>query len=138
MAVAKSNETKQFINPNSYCFKYENGECPICCSEGLLIPCKICEKIACKKCIHHFILANENENTKCMFCSTILNKNTLVDMLGVTFVNTLYKEHQNKIILNKQMVLLQTFQPIAEAEIKCEKIEKEISDLQLIITQKKK
>lgn len=121
----------------AYNIKYKNGECSICCSQGLIIPCKICDKEACKECIRKYILDNEKEFPGCMYCSSIFTRKTLVDMLGITFVKGLYEEHQEKVRINKQTVLLPTFQPIAERQILVENANKEIKRLNELIMEQR-
>jgi hypothetical protein len=121
----------------AYNTKYKNGECPICCSKGLIIPCKLCDKTACKECIRRYILDNEKEFPGCMYCSSVFTRETLIDMLGITFVKGLYEEHQEKVRINKQIVLLPTFQPIAERQITIENANKEIKRLNELIQQQR-
>lgn len=134
---AKTNEVITRDN-GAYFLNYENGECLICCEDGLIIPCKICEKTACKTCIRRFILENESDNAVCMFCSSVFTRHTLVEMLGVTFVKGQYTERLQQIKLNKQKLLLPTFQPIAERQIECETVQSEIDSLYEKINLKKR
>lgn len=121
----------------AYNTKYKNGECPICCDKGLIIPCTICDKNACKECIRKYILDNEKEYPGCMYCSSVFTRKSLIDMLGITFVKGLFEEHQEKVRINKQTILLPTFQPIAERQIIVENANKEIKRLNELIMEQR-
>lgn len=125
------------ISNKPYNSNYSQGDCPICCNKGLIIPCKICNKVACKDCIRRYILDNEKEIPACMYCSSVFTRATLVDMLGITFVKDGFTKHQEKVRINKQKTLLPTFQPIAERQIQCEQIEREIRELNNTIYRKR-
>lgn len=106
-----------------------NKECPICIEKCKLISCMICNYSACKTCIRKYILQKESEVGSCMNCNTAYTRASLVEMLGITFVKDVFTQHQHKVRINKQNKLLPTFQPIAERQIKVEKLESEMKDL---------
>ena len=126
-----------YKNVNIIIVKTMNESCPICIENVKLIACGSCNYKACKNCIRKFILEKESEIGTCMNCNTAYTRATMVDMQGITFVKDIFTKHQHKVRINKQNKLLPSLQPIAEKEIKIENIEKEITELQKIIRQKK-
>lgn len=132
---AKTSEKKKVF---SYVQNYSQGICPICCERGLIIPCKLCNKEACKECIRRYILDNEKERHSCMYCNVALNRHTIVEMLGITFVKGTLTEFQQRVAINKHKTILPTFQPIAERQIQRDKLKAEMDELNALYTEKRR
>ena len=111
--------------------------CPVCVENGKLISCTACDYNACKTCIRRYILEKESDIASCMNCNTVYTRATMVDMHGITFVKDAFTHHQHKVRIAKQTLLLPTLQPIAEKEIKIEKLNQEIKELHDLIILKK-
>jgi hypothetical protein len=123
------NSPKTSKTHKTYASNYTRGDCQICCDNGLIIPCKICEKEACKTCIRKYIIDSDSDIPQCMFCSCAYNRGTLIDMLGKTFVTGEYTKHINKIVVKNNRLQLPTFQPKAIQTIEKNRLKKELDDL---------
>ena len=113
----------------TYASNYTKGECQICYDKNLIIPCKVCEKEACKTCIRRYLLDSDNDTPRCMYCSCVYNRSTLIDMLGKTFVTGEYTKHINKIVVKNQNLLLPTFQAQVTRMLEKNRLKKELDDL---------
>lgn len=122
-AVAKTVKT--------YSSNYTRGECDICCANELIIPCKVCEKEACKTCIRRYIIDSNSDVAKCMYCSCVYTRETLIDMLGKTFIYGEYTKHINEVVVKNHTQLLHTFQPQATREMEKTRLKSELDDLNL-------
>lgn len=125
--VFKTNYTNNTNTP--FIKKYSMGECQICYTRGLIIPCKICEEKACKTCIRKFIMDNNTNESKCMYCSSTYNWGTLIDMLGKTFINGEYTKHFNEVIVKSHTQNLHNFQKKVNDQIERTRLEKELKSL---------
>lgn len=124
MDISKTNKTY-----SSYTSKYSRGECQICCTYGVIIPCKICEKEACNMCIRRYIM--ENNVPKCMYCSCIYTRGTLIEMLGKTFINNEYMKHFNSMVVKYHTQNLQSFQKNVNEQIERTRLQQELKSLTL-------
>lgn len=113
------------------------SECVVCCDKKKLICCKICNKETCKTCIKRYIEESEKEVATCMHCSTFLNKQTLIDMLGITYVKQKYSKLQNNIRISNHHNSISKYQPYAERKILIQKSLDEIYRLTLLLNAEK-
>lgn len=122
----------------TYLSKYSRGECQICCTKEHIIPCKVCEKEACKICIRKYLTESNNDVPKCMYCSCVYNRSTLIDMLGKTFVNGEFTKYSNKIVIKNQDLLLPSLQQEAAKRLERNRLNKELNDVRSQIRNLKK
>ena len=74
-----------------------------------------CEFETCYTCAKRFILENSGE-ASCMNCSKQFDRSFLCQHLGVTWVNTQFKKHQARTLLEKEMAKLPITQAVAQRE----------------------
>lgn len=94
-------------------------ECAICLdpynkSTRTPITCQSCGYQACRQCYATFILDGSNTLPNCMNCHKEFQREFLVNNFTLKFVSKDWKDHRERIILQKERALLPTRQPVAE------------------------
>jgi hypothetical protein len=94
-------------------------ECRICFdtynkSTRARVTCQSCGFEACRQCHSTFILDASNTLPNCMECHKEFQREFLVDSFTLKFVSKDWKEHRERIMLQKERALLPTRQPVAE------------------------
>lgn len=92
----------------------------------------ICEFECCKSCIQTYIL-NSNIDPHCMSCKVQWEYKTIVNNLGLTFINNEYKTYKQNLLFERERGLLQATQPYIEHEIKIKNLEDQLKEKQAII-----
>lgn len=97
----------------------DKKECQICFdtynkSTRIQVTCPSCGFNACRKCNETFILDPTNHIPNCMNCHKEFQREFLVDNFTLKFVSKDWKEHRERIMLQKERALLPTRQPVAE------------------------
>ena len=113
--------------------------CNICCdnynkSTRSKICCSYCNFDVCRTCCETYILS---ENTpKCMNtdCAKEWSRKFLRENFTNTFLNSKYKEHLENILFDQEKSLLPATQILVEEKMIKDKLNKEIKDLDLLIT----
>ena len=93
------------------------------------ITCQFCDFQACKKCQETY-LTSSSENAHCMNCKHEWNYKTLISLFTRKFVDSVYKKHSEKVLLERERALLPATQPIVEEQQRQETIKKDIFNLQ--------
>ena len=94
-------------------------ECRICFdpynkSTRIRVTCQSCGFEACRQCNATFILDASNTLPNCMECHKEFQREFLVDNFTLKFVSKDWKEHRERVMLQKERALLPTRQPVAE------------------------
>ena len=94
-------------------------ECGICFeiynkSTRARVTCQSCSFEACRQCHSTFILDATNTLPNCMQCHKEMQREFLVDNFTLKFVSKDWKEHRERVMLQKERALLPTRQPVAE------------------------
>ena len=94
-------------------------ECRICFdpynkSTRIRVTCQSCGFEACRQCNSTFILDASNTLPNCMECHKEFQREFLVDNFTLKFVSKDWKEHRERVMLQKERALLPTRQPVAE------------------------
>ena len=94
-------------------------ECRICFdtynkSTRARVTCQSCGFEACRQCHSTFILDASNTLPNCMECHKEFQREFLVDSFTLKFVSKDWKEHRERVMLQKERALLPTRQPVAE------------------------
>ena len=94
-------------------------ECSVCFdpynkSVRARVTCQSCGYEACRQCYATFILDTSNTLPNCMNCHKEFQREFLVDNFTLKFVSKDWKDHRERIILQKERALLPTRQPVAE------------------------
>ena len=94
-------------------------ECRICFdpynkSTRARVTCQSCGFEACRQCHSTFILDASNTLPNCMECHKEFPREFLVDNFTLKFVSKDWKDHRERVMLQKERALLPTRQPVAE------------------------
>ena len=94
-------------------------ECRICFEKynksiRARVACQSCGFEACRQCHTTFILDASNTHPNCMECHKEFQREFLVENFTLKFVSKDWKEHRERIMLQKERALLPTRQPVAE------------------------
>jgi hypothetical protein len=94
-------------------------ECRVCFdaynkSTRARVTCQSCGFEACRQCHSTFILDASNTLPNCMECHKEFQREFLVDSFTLKFVSKDWKEHRERVMLQKERALLPTRQPVAE------------------------
>ena len=94
-------------------------ECRVCFdpynkSTRARVTCQSCGFEACRQCHTTFILDASNTHPNCMQCHKEFQREFLVDSFTLKFVSKDWKEHRERVMLQKERALLPTRQPVAE------------------------
>lgn len=114
--------------------------CNICAdnkNETEIVKCINCDYECCKTCLKTYIKSNYKDIVNCMNCKITFTRNTLVSMLGITYITKDFQKIQNKIRIDRQISILSTFQDKAKTELLLEKEQNELIALLHIINEKK-
>ena len=87
-----------------------DATCPICCSEYTkvirrVVECSYCNHQACLDCVKKYIL-NVADDPNCMKCHVLWNRDFLDLILTKAFRMGEYKEHREKVLLDREKSLL--------------------------------
>ena len=112
----------------------ESKECAICLdpynkSTRTPVKCHSCGYQACRQCYATFILDPSNTLPNCMNCHKEFQREFLVDNFTLKFVSKDWKEHRERIILQKERALLPTRQPVAEMVRRKDELNTECNEL---------
>ena len=113
--------------------------CDICTekfnkSSNTRVNCNSCDKSACKSCIRTFLLSS-SKDAECMYCKSPHDNLFLAANLNKTWVYTIYKNHLEKVLVDREISKIPTTQEKALA-IKRARQEKEVVK-QLMLERKK-
>ena len=112
----------------------DKKECQICFdrynkSTRIQVTCPSCGFNACRKCNETFILDPTNHIPNCMNCHKEFQREFLVENFTLKFVSKDWKEHRERIMLQKERALLPTRQPVAEMVRRKDVITKECNTI---------
>jgi hypothetical protein len=120
VAVAPENQIISTSNPtNTPTPQKPSKECRVCFdpynkSTRARVTCQSCGFEACRQCHTTFILDASNTQPNCMQCHKEFQREFLVDSFTLKFVSKDWKEHRERVMLQKERALLPTRQPVAE------------------------
>lgn len=86
--------------------------------------CKVtcnCDYEACRACIKTYLL-DKTEDAHCMSCKIGWDREFMTKSFEKTFMVKSYKDHREKILIERELSMLQATQPYVEREIKLEKL----------------
>ena len=120
VAAVPENQIISISNPtNTSASQKPSKECRICFdpynkSTRARVTCQSCGFEACRQCHTTFILDASNTHPNCMQCHKEFQREFLVDSFTLKFVSKDWKEHRERVMLQKERALLPTRQPVAE------------------------
>jgi hypothetical protein len=119
-STAPENQIISTSNPTKTpALQKPSKECRVCFdpynkSTRARVTCQSCGFEACRQCHTTFILDASNTHPNCMQCHKEFQREFLVDSFTLKFVSKDWKEHRERVMLQKERALLPTRQPVAE------------------------
>ena len=112
----------------------EQNECSICIeqmnkSTKKKIECGSCDYYACSQCYKHYLL-NTSDNPHCIKCKREWNHGSMIEKFQPTFVNKVYKEHRENVLVDRERSKLVATQPYVERILLNTEIKKDITKLE--------
>lgn len=101
------------------------------------IVCPYCSWEACKDCYKKYLLS-QFQDAHCIDCKKSWDRRIMLDKFGPSWVDSVYKEHREHILLDREKSLLPATQPAVEALIRDEQFETEIKEQQILIRELRK
>ena len=94
--------------------------CPVCIetmnmSTRKSVECDACNYSACRECYKRYLL--NNSNSQCMSCKNSWSRTLMTTKFEKVFLNTSYKMHCEKVLVEKEMSKLVATQPLVEEKI---------------------
>jgi len=111
--------------------------CNICCenfkSTRPKICCQYCDFEACRACCEKYVLSEEIP--KCMepSCAKEWSRKFLRESFTNNFLTSVYKEHIETILFDKEKALLPATQPLVEEKVRVKNIKKEMREIDNLI-----
>lgn len=115
------------------------SECNVCAetfnkTKRAEVVCR-CEYAACRACIKTYLLDRSDE-PHCMSCKVEWDRVFMAANFEKTFMSKAYRDHREKILIEREMGMLQATQPYVEREIKLEKLDQAKTELQMEYSRK--
>jgi len=109
-------------------------ECSICTerfnkTNHAKINCQYCQFESCRECCQTYLLNETKPHCMNTDCDREWTRQFLRQTFTQVFINKNYKKHRENILFNNERALLPATQPIVEAVINKEKIQKDINSL---------
>ena len=135
----KSTEICSLTGCNDFCVK-ESNMCSIHNRQRQPILCVSCNKSCCRLCYITYFLNDEDAGTKCVFCSKMFdiefllgNDHTNKPRFSRSFVWGELKEHREKVLFDKIMAKMPSYQKVAAAVKTIDTINQQCADIEIEI-----
>jgi hypothetical protein len=107
--------------------------CPICVDDydnrtKRKVICNFCQAENCRSCLEKYLLSSQQEVPHCMYCRHEWSMDFLAEETPNSFHNMKFRNHQAKILMDKEMSLLPQTQVAVVILLDQRKDEKRISD----------
>lgn len=108
-------------------------DCSVCCDKYNLnnhkkISCSYCDYSCCRSCVQSY-LTSTMQDAHCMNCKNLWNREFLNEHCTKTFCNGLYRKHREKILLEREKILMPATQEYVSREIKARGLESKINEM---------
>ena len=110
-------------------------DCQICLEKfnkssrrGVTCDSPSCKQTCCMSCFSRWTLDSDNDNPKCMFCSSTFTQSQLHDKITYSLVNRIFK-HRAQMLCSREKSMLAATQPDVIKYKKDREIEKQIEDI---------
>ena len=83
--------------------------CNICIEDLTInntVVCSYCEYTTCKKCFQRYLLDAKRTTKNCMNCNNIFTRGMLITMLGLSYIEKMYKNHIKELLFNEEKTLI--------------------------------
>lgn len=94
----------------------DSNECPVCREaytrcQRKKVECGVCDMAVCSTCLQTYLLTLQGD-AQCMHCRRVLDGDFLATHLSKTWLLSRYKEHRERVLLDREMSLLPESQHI--------------------------
>lgn len=108
-------------------------DCSVCCDKYNLnnhkkISCSYCDYSCCRSCVQSYVTSTMRD-AHCMNCKNLWNREFLNEHCTKTFCNGLYRKHREKILLEREKILMPATQEYVSREIKARGLESKINEM---------
>ena len=113
--------------------------CSICIEDLTInntVVCSYCDYTTCKKCFQRYLLDTKRTTKNCMSCNNIFTRGMLINMLGLSYIENMYKNHIKELLFNEEktliplsMITVQKNKKINEVVVEKNKLEKEYKNI---------
>lgn len=108
-------------------------DCSVCCDKYNLnnhkkISCSYCDYSCCRSCVQSYVTSTM-QDAHCMNCKNLWNREFLNEHCTKTFCNGLYRKHREKILLEREKILMPATQEYVSREIKARGLESKINEM---------
>lgn len=83
--------------------------CSVCIEDintSYCIKCHYCDYITCKKCFERYLLDIKKTVKNCMNCNNVFTRAMLVNMLGISYIENMYKNHIKELLFFEEKSLI--------------------------------
>ena len=109
--------------------------CNICANELLscyIKECPFCLEKACINCIKHYTLDTKSTEKKCMFCTRVFTRASLVKLLGKAYIEgKIFKDQIKDLLFQEEKTLIPQTLPIIEHRKQIRDYTRYVKDLEL-------
>ena len=110
------------------------GDCPVCCAaftkqQRKPVECLYCEYAACSACVQQFLVSAPRD-ASCMSCSKTWNREFLAANLSRTWLHGPFKEHRERVLLEREVALLPASQALVENYRAARDLERQLRELE--------
>lgn len=108
-------------------------DCGVCCntyniSNHKKVLCSFCDYSSCRGCIQGYLLSTF-QDAHCMNCKSLWNREFLDRVCTKSFMNNAYKNHREKILFEREKILMPSTQPYVSREIRARAMMKQVDEL---------
>jgi len=108
-------------------------DCGVCCnpyniSNHKKVSCSFCDYSSCRTCVQNYLLSTF-QDSHCMNCKKLWNREFIDKVCTKTFRNGIYKKHREKILFEREKVLMPGTQPFVTRELKAREYTKFMDDI---------
>jgi hypothetical protein len=106
------------------------GECPICCQaftkqQRREVQCGYCQTSCCAACLQQYLLGLAGD-AHCMTCKRVFDGEFLGMHLPKTWLLTKYREHREKVLLDRELALMPDSQQLLANYRLAQRVEKDV------------
>lgn len=108
-------------------------DCSVCCDKYNItnhkkVDCSYCDYSCCRMCVQSYLVSTM-QDPHCMNCKNLWNREFLAKYCTKSFCNGVYKKHREKVLLEREKILMPQTQPLVTREIEARRIEKQIEEM---------
>jgi hypothetical protein len=113
--------------------------CSICIEDlkvNNTVVCSYCDYTTCNECFQRYLLDTKRTTKNCMSCNNIFTRGILITMLGLPYIENMYKNHIKELLFNEEktmiplsMITVQKNKAIKEVLVEKNKLELQYNNI---------